>query len=138
MAQRRRGTEPPEPGDTSMCVVKLSLPFSLYVAAAGFPTDGEGGGHFYNVSVVWKAKPRSPVACIGAKNKSAIGVQGAVRWSLKLGTGLTCTNANAERGGGGELLGLSAGQGGKPSWPQLSEPLQAMLKKDWGYSSCQS
>lgn len=38
----------------------------------------------------------------------------------------------------GELLRLSAGQGGQHSWAQLGEPLQAMLKQELGCSSCQA
>lgn len=83
-ARRRKGTEllpaGAGGGHVSTCAVKSSLLSSLYVAVASFPTDGEvcGGVDFYNLSVVRKVKPCHPVACIGAKNKSAIGVQGAV------------------------------------------------------------
>lgn len=67
MAQQRSGTE--LPGNTSTCAVRLSLLSSLYVAAAaGFPME-KGGRDFYNPRVVWKTKPRRPVACVGAKIK---------------------------------------------------------------------
>lgn len=38
----------------------------------------------------------------------------------------------------GELVGVGQGWGEQHSWPQLSEPLQVMLKQDLGCSSCQS